>query len=205
MESLKQLGPATPYTSTAQMNPVTEARPPQDVCRPLVGWRFTLGTGISGTKLTGVFGSLSQVSNAYATVISTSASTDALDPSGAPVLDSGGNRIALAGAVTIDLDTAQEQQAALSNLWVMGGTAAAPVGDATKYAFGALRCAVDNLNGDNVEFVSYPSQVEHVYCFAYYVSPPKGSGTIIVKKHIAGQPPTTPDGELQGEHLLREQ
>jgi hypothetical protein len=186
MESLKQLGPATPYSSTAQMDPVTEAKPPQDACRPLVGWRFTLGTGISATKLVGVWGSLSQVSNAYDTAISTTASTPILGPSGSP---SGGT---IAGAVTIDLTDDQQLKAASSNLWVMGGTSAAPVGDSTKYAFGALRCAVDNLNGDNVEFVSYPSQVEHVYCFAYYVSPPKGSGTIIVKKHIAGIPPTTP-------------
>jgi Domain of unknown function DUF11 len=119
-------------------------------------------------------------------VISTTASTPILDPSGSP---SGGT---IAGAVTIDLTDDQERQAGSSNLWVMGGTAAAPVGDATKYAFGALRCAVDNLNGDNVEFVSYPTQVEHVYCFTYYVSPPKGSGTIIVKKHITNIPPTTP-------------
>src|SRR5262249_30760407 len=82
MESLQQLGPATPYASTAQMDPITEALPPQGDCRPLVGWRFTLGTGISGTKLTGVFGSLSQVSNPYSTVISTTDSTAMLNPSG---------------------------------------------------------------------------------------------------------------------------
>jgi uncharacterized repeat protein (TIGR01451 family) len=186
MESLQQLGPATPYASTAQMDPITEALPPQGDCRPLVGWRFTLGTGISSTKLTGVFGSLSQVSNAYGTVISTTDSTPMLGPSG----DASGG--AINGAVTIELSSDQERQASNSNLWVMGGTSAAPVGDATKYAFGALRCAVDNLNGDNVEFVSYPSQVQHVYCFAYYVSPPKGSGTIVVRKHIANVPASTP-------------
>ena len=186
MESLQQLGPSTPYSSTSQMDPLVEARPPQDACRPLVGWRFTLGTGIAGTKLDGVSGSLSQVSNAYDTVISTAAETPILGPTGAP---SGGS---LKGAVTIDLTRDQENKAGSSNLWVMGGTSAAPVGDPTKYAFGALRCAVDNLNGDNVEFVSYPAQVEHVYCFAYYVSPPKGSGKIIVKKHITGLPAGTP-------------
>jgi len=186
MESLQQLGPSTPYSSTSQMDPLVEARPPQDACRPLVGWRFTLGTGIAGTKLDGVWGSLSQVSNAYDTVISTTDETPILGPSGAP---SGGS---LKGAVTIDLTRDQEDKAGSSNLWVMGGTSAAPVGDPTTYAFGALRCAVDNLNGDNVEFVSYPAQVEHVYCFAYYVSPPKGSGKIIVKKHITGLPAGTP-------------
>jgi uncharacterized protein DUF11 len=186
MESLQQLGPATPYASTAQMDPITEALPPQGDCRPLVGWRFTLGTGISGTKLTGVFGSLSQVSGAFGTVISTVDSTPMLNPSGA---QTGGS---INGAVTVELTDDQQRLASNSSLWVMGGTSAQPVGDATKYAFGALRCAIDNLNGDNVEFVSYPSQVQHVYCFAYYVSPPKGSGTIIVRKHIAGVPTSTP-------------
>jgi uncharacterized repeat protein (TIGR01451 family) len=61
----------------------------------------------------------------------------------------------------------------------------------------AHSCAVDNLNGDNVEFVSYPAQVDHVYCFAYYVSPPKGSGTIIVRKHVAGAPAGTPAQTFQ--------
>jgi hypothetical protein len=38
MESLKQLGPTTPYPSSAsQMDPVTENRPPQNACRPLDG------------------------------------------------------------------------------------------------------------------------------------------------------------------------
>jgi uncharacterized repeat protein (TIGR01451 family) len=186
MESLQQLGPATPYSSTAQMDPLIETLPPQDACRALMGWRFTLGTAIAAQKLNGVWGSLSQVANAYSTVIATAAATPMLGPSGAP---SGGS---INGAVTIELTDDQQRQAARSSLWVMGGTSAAPVGDATQYAFGALRCAVDNLNGDNVEFVSYPSQVQHVYCFAYYVSPPRGSGRIVVRKHIAGVPATTP-------------
>jgi hypothetical protein len=37
---------------------------------------------------------------------------------------------------------------------------------------GALRCATDNVNGDNVEYIRFPDNVEHVYCFAYYVQPP---------------------------------
>ena len=192
MESLQQLGPDTPYpSSSAQMDPLTEDLPPQDSCRPLVGWRFTLGTAISPTKLTGVWGSLSQVANPYDTTISTHPSAPIRDPSGQPTGDQ------IKGAVTTNLTEDQESQAARSSLWVMGGTNAAPVGDATKYAFGALRCAVDNLNGDNVEFVSYPAGVEHVYCFAYYVSPPKGSGKIIVRKHLEGLPAGTPAQTFQ--------
>ncbi len=68
-------------------------------------------------------------------------------------------------------------------------------GDPNTYAFGALRCATDNLNGDNVEWIAYPDGgVEHVFCFAYYVSPAPTSGTIIVEKRIvapAGTPPQT--------------
>ena len=74
----------------------------------------------------------------------------------------------------------------------MGGTLTAPVGVSTEYAFGALRCGVDNLNGDNVEFVSYPSGVTHVFCFAYYVKPPPTSGTIIVRKELRDAPANTP-------------
>jgi len=90
------------------------------------------------------------------------------------------------GAVTINLSSDESDRASNNSLWVMGGTRAAPVGDAKTYAFAALRCATDNLNGDNVEFVSMPTGVQHVYCFAYYVSPPKGSGTIIVRKVVNG-------------------
>ncbi len=54
-----------------------------------------------------------------------------------------------------------------------------------QYGFGALRCATDNVNGDNVEYIQFPDNVEHVYCFAYYVQPPPTSGTIIVTKHVS--------------------
>ena len=51
----------------------------------------------------------------------------------------------------------------------------------TVYGFAALRCATDNLNGDNVEFIAYPvGGVNHVFCFAYYVSPAPKPGKIIV-------------------------
>ena len=66
----------------------------------------------------------------------------------------------IAGAVTTTLTAAQVSQAANHQLWVQGGTATDPLGTATfgnRYAFGALRCAIDNLNGDNVEWVGFPS------------------------------------------------
>ena len=55
-----------------------------------------------------------------------------------------------------------------------------------QYGFAALRCAIDNLNGDNVEWIAYPAGARHVLCYAYYVQPPPTSGTIIVKKVVAG-------------------
>jgi hypothetical protein len=53
-----------------------------------------------------------------------------------------------------------------------------------QYGFGALRCAIDNLNGDNVEYIAYPQGAQHVFCFAYYVTPPPSSGTIVVRKEV---------------------
>ena len=56
------------------------------------------------------------------------------------------------------------------------------------YGFGALRCAIDNLNGDNVESIQFPSGSRHVFCYAYYVVPPPSSGTLIVRKEVRGAP-----------------
>ncbi len=53
-----------------------------------------------------------------------------------------------------------------------------------QYGFAALRCAIDNLNGDNVEFTRFPSGTTHVFCYAYYVTPPPTSGTIIIRKQV---------------------
>ena len=57
---------------------------------------------------------------------------------------------------------------------------------AGRYGFAALRCAIDDLNGDNVECDPYPSGVRHVFCFAYYVTPPPSSGTIVIRKQVQG-------------------
>jgi hypothetical protein len=49
---------------------------------------------------------------------------------------------------------------------VQGGTPADPIlGQRYPgvYGFGALRCAIDNLNGDNVEWILFPFGVEHVF------------------------------------------
>ena len=70
-ESLKDLGPDTPYSginASKNVNPEIESRPPQDKCRPLSGWKFRLGTGIAGSKVTGPWGALSVVSSPYTNI-----------------------------------------------------------------------------------------------------------------------------------------
>lgn len=180
-ESLQDLGADTPYGPVDSMDPdIEEANQP--ACSPLAGWRFTLGTGVSGTKLPGVWGNLSQVATPFPTAIATVASTPLLNTSG----ESTGRTIH--GAVTIALTDAQSDLAARGALWIMGGTPTAPVAEPETYAFGALRCAVDNLNGDNVEYVSLPNPTSHAFCFAYYVRPAPTSGTIIVRKRMEVPP-----------------
>jgi hypothetical protein len=70
--------------------------------------------------------------------------------------------------VTITLTEEQAKLAATGNtLWLQGGTPTDPVLDKlypNQYGFGALRCAIDNLNGDNVEWIAYPTGARHVLC-----------------------------------------
>ena len=86
------------------------------------------------------------------------------------------------------------------SLWIQGGTPTDPILDQAypgQYGFAALRCAVDNLNGDNVEWIAYPTGASHVFCYAYYIKPPPTSGTIIVRKVVsspAGATQTFPFG-----------
>ncbi|MBF6620306.1 MAG: hypothetical protein ITG02_08765 [Patulibacter sp.] len=187
-ESLRDLGPDTPYANGEPITPAKE-EPGQPNCRPLPGWRFRLGQGIGGA-VTGTWGSLSYVSSPYDTDIVTQVST--------PMLDANGDRTGytLPGAVTVPLTDDQAQRAAASSaLWVQGGDVSDPVLDAVypqRYGFAALRCAVDNLNGDNVESITYPQGARHVYCYAYYVEPPPTSGTIVVRKVIDGPEVTSP-------------
>jgi uncharacterized repeat protein (TIGR01451 family) len=186
-ESLRDLGPDTPYVSGEPITPAKE-EPGQPNCRPLVGWHFRLGQGIAG-QVTGTWGALSVVSSPYDTNVVTQASTPMLNTSGDPT------GYTLPGAVTVPLTSAQAQRAASgSSLWVQGGEVDDPVMDRTypqRYGFAALRCAIDDLNGDNVESVAYPAGARHVYCYAYYVEPPPTSGTIVVRKVVDDPDVTT--------------
>ena len=78
------------------------------------------------------------------------------------------------------------------SLWLQGGTPNYPQLDNLypgKYAFAALRCAIDNLNGDNVEWVGYPNaddgtRAHHVFCWAYYINPRPDFGTVTIRKTV---------------------
>ena len=184
-ESLRDLGVDTPYTAGQVVNLATEESA-QPNCTPITGWRFTLGTGIAGSKVIGPWGALSVVSGAYTdTNVTTLASVPERDNRGRPIA-----LRTVQGATTIELtdDQATRAGASGSQLWIQGGTPTDPVlvdDFGETYAFGALRCATDNVNGDNVEYIKYPTGSRHVYCFAYYVVPPPTSGTIVIRKVVS--------------------
>ena len=48
------------------------------------------------------------------------------------------------------------------------------------------------MNGDNVEYIRFPTESQHVFCFAYYVKPPPQEGTIRIVKRIEGLLTGTP-------------
>ena len=189
MESLEDLGPDSPYPDSGFLvNPTVEESAPQDQCRPLPGWQFTLGTGIRANASIGPWGSLSSVTNPFSTSIETKSSTPLLNQSGQQI----GNE-SLPGATTIELSSEERDQAShSSSLWAQGGTPTDPVlvgkFPGPQFAFGALRCATDALNGDNVEFIFFPAGVTHVFCYALYVEPPPTAGVITIKKVVTGAP-----------------
>jgi hypothetical protein len=187
MESLEDLGADTLYEAGEPIDPRIELAG-QPKCRPLVGWRFTFGAGIAGEPVEGPWGSLSIVTDPDGGQQPvTKASVPARDFEGNPV--GGGAKVD--GAVTIGLDHDQVERATGNTLWLQGGTPADPAlyADpqfAGRYGFGALRCAIDDLNGDNVETIQFPAGTRHMYCYAYYVTPPPSAGTIVIRKELVG-------------------
>ena len=187
MESLRDLGGDSLYEPGEPVNPVTELLG-QPTCRPITGWRFTFGDGIIERAVVGPWGALSIVTDPDGGEQPvTKASVPARDFDGHPV----GGGATIAGAVTIGLDHDQVDRADENALWLQGGTPEDPVlfSDpqfAGRYGFGALRCSIDNLNGDNVETIQFPAGTRHAFCFAYYVTPPPTSGTIVVRKEVEG-------------------
>ena len=200
MESLEDLGADSPYKPVGPfpkvMDPDVEAAAQPD-CEPLANWNFTLGKGYKTRAVSGSFGSLSIVTDPIFRRVATQASVPLLSDLS---VDTGRT---IQGATTIELTDAEVAQANNSNLWVQGGTQTAPVADPDVYAFGALRCATDNVNGDNVEYVAYPTGKNHVFCFAYYVSPAPTAGTINIVKKLTPADAPSPGDPVPGRRLLR--
>ncbi len=191
-ESLRDLGPDSNYSSSEAVSAQKEAAgTPLPPCEPLTDWTFSTGTGYTGR--TPATENLSTVTGPIRQDITTGAGTPELDAQGEPTGRT------LQGAVTVELTAAEQQALAANRLSVQGGTPGAPLnGKQQQYGFGALRCAQDSLNGDNVERVTFPSGARHVFCYYYAVTPPPGAGTIRVVKHIdgAGQGDFRYDGNL---------
>src|ERR1700754_2868489 len=102
-ETLQDLGPDSPYLAPNVPNiidPDIEADH-QPNCRPLEGWDFTLGTGIRA-GVTGPWGSLSIVTDAYSDDIRTQNSVPRRDKNGQPIAAE-----KIYGAVTIKLSSDQ--------------------------------------------------------------------------------------------------
>ena len=146
--------------------------------------------------MSGPWGSLSIVTTPYPLTRTTRPSVPLLDYAGRPTGQT------IEGAVTFELTAAQAERAAKANsLWIQGGTVSDPILNVPypgQFGFGALRCAVDNLNGDNVEWIAYPQGTEHVFCYAYYVRPPPTSGTITIRKEVRSAEPATQTFSFDG-------
>ena len=72
--------------------------------------------------------------------------------------------------------------------------------------FASARCAAGSTTSTATTSSGSPSRpaVDHVFCFAYYVTPPPTSGTIIVRKRLRSRPSADvpADVPLHGQHLL---
>ncbi len=184
MESLRDLGPDTSYRDGDNVDPEIEERVHPN-CRPLPGWRFSLGDDYTSRAVSGPWGALSVIKGALREPVVTLKQTPLLNAQA----EATGRQIA--GAATIELGDQEAKLSPRGSLWIQGGTPADPILDqlypGPEYGFGALRCATDNVNGDNVEYVRYPAGSTHVFCFAYYVKPPPTGGTIVIRKHAVGE------------------
>ncbi|MFJ5925109.1 hypothetical protein ACIQF6_21140 [Kitasatospora sp. NPDC092948] len=177
-ESLRDLGPNSNYAPGVAVNPTNEAEgTPVPPCRPLPGWTFSTGTGFTAKSAATL--QLTTVTSQLRTGITTQDSTPELDAQGNPTGRT------LDGAVTVQLTADELAAARKSSLIAQGGSKSAPLnGLQDTYGFAALRCSQDNQNGDNAEYVNFPSGTTHVFCYYYAVTPPPGAGTITVVKQI---------------------
>ena len=181
MESLQNVGINSLYSNAPYAGPVrpeVEDAPAslQAACVPFLGWTFGMGQGTNG-KDTGAFGSLSKVKSPY---------QSATTLESIPELDSFGNDTGrtIQGAITFNLTPAQISGLANKTSWVQGGIPGAPLNQNSMVAFGTLRCAIDNANADNIEWLGTSGGARHMFCYAYYVDTAEKSGTIIVRKVV---------------------
>ncbi|WP_433341138.1 prealbumin-like fold domain-containing protein [Streptomyces sp. CA-253872] len=179
-ESLRDLGPDSNYSSSEAVSAAKEAAgTPLPPCEPLTGWTFSTGRGITGPN--GGTQNLSTLTGPLRQDITTTASTPELDAAGDPTGRT------LQGAVTVPLTDAETAALNAHALWTQGGTPAQALnGKQEQYGFGALRCAQDAFNGDNVEHLTLPAGTRHIFCYYYAVTPPPGAGTIKIVKHVDG-------------------
>ena len=177
-ESLEDLGKDSVYADGQPISPAVESA--NNNCVPMtVPWTFTLGRNIGGADI-GSYGRLSFVGGVFRSVTSSLAGVPELNSKGQPT------GATIPSAVTIEL-TPSELAQTNNRLWVQGGVPGSPLnGFESTYGFGALRCAIDNLNGDNVEWNGYLSGSTQIFCYAYYVKPPPTSGTITIVKVNSG-------------------
>jgi uncharacterized repeat protein (TIGR01451 family) len=193
MQTLQNVGPDSPYGANDLVNPSFEDKPPQSKCTPLAGWEFTMGSQPDLAPLPGPWGSLTVVNHAFPPV-TTEDHTAVLDQDGEPIADD-----QIEGATTFEL-TQEQLKVANQGQWALrlqGGTPTDPVlaqkfnegvpGEPL-YGFGALRCGNDNNYGDNVEGISFPGGIHHIFCYEYLVIPPPTSGTITITKQVSGAP-----------------
>lgn len=181
MQSLEDLGVDSIYPGGVPVQPSVETDPAtgQSACTPMEGWTFAFGNGF-GAPDTGAFGSLTPIVNLNGTA-TTKASTPLLDSLGNPTGQT------LAGATTIPLNATQIALIeGAGSLTAQGGVPGYPLNGSTNVAFGVVRCATDNVNGDNVEYVNFPAGSRHVFCYAYYVDEAPAPGKITITKQVTG-------------------
>jgi LPXTG-motif cell wall-anchored protein len=190
-ETFSPLGADSPYPGAFPVSPVAENSNPAQRrhCAPLPAWKFTLGTGINAGSAT----NLSVVNGVNGDATTVAGPIHALSANG-----TWDGSSTIEGAQTFTLSPAQAQLAqGASGLWIQGGVPSPRGnnegqlnGQQNKYAFASLRCAVDAVNGDNVEYIQYTNGAKHVYCFAYYVDQTE-TGTITITKQTTNNDRST--------------
>src|SRR5262249_40585943 len=157
-ESLQSLGKDTVYAldGSEPVSPDIEVANHPPSCTPIVGWEFKFGDGVAATKDVGPWGAISKVTNPISTgkPLITKESEVLRGPDGNPV----GPNAKIAGAVTTELTDKEANLMFEGTLWAQGGVPGDPVLTSkfgNEFGFAALRCAISNLHGDNVELVQF--------------------------------------------------